>query len=1220
MFAAALCHGQSYTVEGLAGNGTAGYSGDGRRSSLAQLDSPGPVVLDTSGRLWFVDGQGARLRRIEADGTIRTAVSAPEGTTVTDVTAGLNNTIYYVLGANTIRSINGSGVDTVYAPAGTFSAIRAIAAEPTGTLLVADGLRIRRYATNGVTEVAVLPEAVTSVTAGPANKYCAVAGPTVYCGGGTSGASASPVVIAGTIVPGGRVVLDRWGDLYVSGERISKVIDNKLTQLIGLVDAGYSGDGGPSVSARVNGPTGMTVDPAGTLFFADTGNHRVRFLRPPFVGTISAVNPRDNIGEVWPKDLTLQWTTFLNAAQFDVLFGTSPDNLAVIGTSSSGSFALTQVPRDRTRYFWQVRTQFTPFPPVESPVFSFDTTTSASVPPLPITNASPPDFSFAHPLDVTLSWQGGGAELYEVLAGVDSTRLGRIGLTSETRLSLNGLPAETTIYWKVVAYNETGATESKPFQFTTGPRNGYPWMIDTLAGLPRPTADGTLATEAVLNYPRKPVVDSAGNRYFLNGDRTIRRIGTDGKLATTVTLTTGTFSALGGDRQSSILHFATPEYLSRVDLRTSVRTFLAGQITRRGFAGDGGPATLALFDGISSIAPDRRSNVYVADTNNNRVRIVTSNQQVRTFAGSGECVAGLPDPLPEKATDWPLCGPTRVAVMDSGAVLIHATGILLRVTPEGVATLIAGTGQPGYSGDQGPALGARIGPLSGLASDQAGSVYLLDSAAMTVRLIDPEGTITTWLGGRDTDGRAVGFAGDGGAGSAAKFQQPVGLVVDALGNVLIGDSRNHRIRQADPQGMVRTIAGTDTVLFERGPAASAWLYNPSDVAVDGGNNIFVVDALNNRIRRITQTRGFDTVAGGGTTGVGGSPSLSGSDARTLRLDLTAGSVLSFDQTGDLSFTTAPTAAVPESTTDLVMAIRPNSIVSSVLLSRISRPGGIARGRLGEVYVSDTLGHRILRINRDGSAAFIAGTGVAGVAGDGGPAAVAQVNFPRNLVFGPDSALYVAEQGRIRKIGTDGRIVTVAFETAQGMAFDPQGTLYVAAGRSIYLTGTDRRSPDTLTLLRIAGNQGGEQVPAAGFLNALAARITEPRGLAYTPQSELVFADAAENAVRRLSRNLPKTLSIVSGDNQIVNDRFVTPQALRVKVVGRTGVPVGGILVRFTAKVRDTTTNLQSLSTDANGEVAIFPTLTMKEADIRVIATVFGADNTVEFRVTGRTLE
>ena len=232
------------------------------------------------------------------------------------------------------------------------------------------------------------------------------------------------------------------------------------------------------------------------------------------------------------------------------------------------------------------------------------------------------------------------------------------------------------------------------------------------------------------------------------------------------------------------------------------------------------------------VAADALGNWYVADTANNRIRKVQPGGNLFTIAGNGNA-SYFGDGGP--ATKGSVNQPQGVAVDAAGNVYIADTlnHAVRKVTPDGVINTLAGTGNPGYSGDGGPANKARLSLPSAVAVDANGNVYVADTGNNQVRRIDPLGTITTV----DTGGALNG---------------PRGVAVDRAGNVYIADTGNHRVRRVSPGALVTTIAGNGACCYsgDGGLALDAMLNQPWAVAVDAGGNVYVADAANNSVRML----------------------------------------------------------------------------------------------------------------------------------------------------------------------------------------------------------------------------------------------------------------------------------------------------------------------------------------------------------------------------------
>ena len=288
-----------------------------------------------------------------------------------------------------------------------------------------------------------------------------------------------------------------------------------------------------------------------------------------------------------------------------------------------------------------------------------------------------------------------------------------------------------------------------------------------------------------------------------------------------------------------------------------------------GDGGDGRPASEAEFRFPRNVALDATGNVYVVDTRNHRIRRIDADGVVSTFAGTGED-GDEGDGGP--ASDAQLCFPAGAAADAAGNLYIADTWNhrIRKVDAEGVITTFAGTGGWGSGGDGGPASDARLAYPIGVAADATGNLYIADSWNHRVRKVNPDGEITTLAGtGRRGDG------GDTGPASRAQLAYPSGVAVDAVGNLYIADSWNHRLRKVDPDGEITTLAGTG----ERGDggdgglAVDAGLAYPSGVAAAATGSVyvatFVPESGNRRIRRIDAGGTISAFAGVGGSGYGG---------------------------------------------------------------------------------------------------------------------------------------------------------------------------------------------------------------------------------------------------------------------------------------------------------------------------------------------------------------
>ena len=293
-----------------------------------------------------------------------------------------------------------------------------------------------------------------------------------------------------------------------------------------------------------------------------------------------------------------------------------------------------------------------------------------------------------------------------------------------------------------------------------------------------------------------------------------------------------------------------------------------------GYSGDGGPATSAQINKPTGAAVDASGNIYIVDTLNNRIRKVdAATGIIQTVAGTGGAgYSGDGGP----ATSAEIKNPVGVAVDASGNIYIADTEnhrIRKVDAATGIIQTVAGTGVGGDSGDGGPATSAQLRKAQGVTVDASGNIYIADTLNQRIRKVDaPTGIIQTVAGTG-----VAGYSGDGGPATSAQIKNPAVVAVDASGNIYIGDTDNHRIRKVDPAtGIIQTVAGTGVAGYsgDGGPATSAQIKNPAVVAVDASGNIYIGDTDNHRIRKVDPATGIiQTVAGTGVAGYSGDGGL-----------------------------------------------------------------------------------------------------------------------------------------------------------------------------------------------------------------------------------------------------------------------------------------------------------------------------------------------------------
>lgn len=263
-----------------------------------------------------------------------------------------------------------------------------------------------------------------------------------------------------------------------------------------------------------------------------------------------------------------------------------------------------------------------------------------------------------------------------------------------------------------------------------------------------------------------------------------------------------------------------------------------------------GIGKLASFNRPSGVAVDGSGNIFVADAGNNLVRKITPDGTVSTLAGTVAAVD-----TSNTVTSQPLfSSPSGVAVDASGNVYVADAGNnrICVISPSGVTRTLAGKGSAGS--DDGPGSSATFNNPSGVAVDISGNVYVADLLNNVIRKVGPDGTTSTIAGNGDIGSKD-------GIDTAVRFYFPSSLAVDASGNVYVTDDINNLIRKIAPDGTVTTLAGSGRAGAQNGTGIMASFNDPSGITVDAFDNLYVADANNNLIRKITSGGVVSTVAG-----------------------------------------------------------------------------------------------------------------------------------------------------------------------------------------------------------------------------------------------------------------------------------------------------------------------------------------------------------------------
>jgi len=1222
----------SQIISTVAGNGSEGFSGDGGPATSAQLAEPQDVAVDSAGNFYIADMADQRIRKVGTDGTMSTVagtgvqgysgdggaataaqLSCPYGIAVDSagnlyIADSCNNRIRQVSTAGTITTIAGNGNccysgDGGLATSAQLNYPQAVAVDASGNLYIADtnDNRIRKVSTEGIiTTVAGNGSQGYSGDGGPAvsaqlrspnsaavdsagNIYVAdqgnnrvrridssgiittVAGNGQCCFGGDGG----PAVNANVGGLGG-VAVDAAGNIYLSvgsGATVRRVSTGGIIQTIGSDTAyGYSGDGGPATGAQLANPRGMAIDSQGRIYVADANENAVRLLQP--VAALPALSITKTHTTVVQGQAGATYTiTVSNGASAGPTIGTvtvtdtPPSVLTLVSmsgtgwTCSSGSCsrsdalspgssypAITATVNVAASTPYQVTNQASVSGGASAPASVSDVATAVGPPTVPVL-IYPENGATGASVTPGLSWSDAtGATSYDVYLGTSSTPPFALNTTA-TLYQPATLAANTVYYWYVVAKDAAGGSNSATWSFTTG-AGGTPavpaFVITTVAGgVPPPTP--VPATAASVGWTYGVATDAAGNLYFSSGlFASVFKVDASG----TLTRVAGTgrigYSGDGGPATSAQLSY--PEGLafdSQGNLYIAdsnngrIRQVSTGGIitTVAGGGpccslGDGGPATSAQLSGPQDVKVDAQGNLYIADSSGARIRKVSTTGVISTVAGNGNYGFSGDG---GSATSAQLFYPTSVALDAAGNIYIaDSQNYRVRmVSSVGVITTVAGNGTWGSSGDGGSATSAQLSNAQGVAVDGAGNLYIADSNNARVRKVSG-GTITTVAGG----GTCCSSLGDGGPATSANLDYPTGIVFDTAGNLYIADESHYSIRKVSTSQIITTVAGNGSAGYsgDGGLATSAQLGYPEGVAVDSAGNFYIADEGNNRIRKVGAGGIISTVAGTGSQGYSGD----GGPANAAQLSCPYGVAL--DSAGNLY--------VADTCNGLIRKVSTAGIITTVAgggsawgsagdgglatSAQMNYPQAVAVDASGNLYIADTYNNRVRKVSTAGIITTVAGNGNYANSGDGGPAVNAGLYFPNSVTVDSAGNIYVAGEGypySVRRIDSSGVITTVAgggpccnggngipainawLNSPGGVAVDAAGNLYIGSEGAISEVSTDGT-------INTIGGTGAYGYMGDGGL-ATSAQIAYPQGMAIDAQGRIYVADSSGGAIRLL---------------------------------------------------------------------------------------------------------
>jgi trimeric autotransporter adhesin len=699
-----------------------------------------------------------------------------------------------------------------------------------------------------------------------------------------AGGSPAPSAASATSVTlnlAGRMASDPSGNMYFSAlNSVFRLSGGTVTRIAGNGQPGYSGDSGPALAAQLNNPQGLAIDSAGDVYIADMQNNVVRYVAAA-TGTITTVAGNGTPGMDGDYGPPLQAQLQLPTA---------------VALDASGNLYICDSANNTIRL-------------VSSGVIT--------------------------------------PYLGDYIPGNTGTGTGTISMNTPTDIFFDN-------DWNLwIADYGNGLIR----EF------GNNSITSTVVGGGTVYTEGGFATASVLAGPHSVAVDAAGNVYIADSeDNRVRKV-------TTANL-------IGAD---------------------ALITTLAGA-NALGFSGDGGPANAAELNTPTAVGVDLSGNVYIVDLFNFRVRMVNSSGVITTVAGDGLLRFAGDGGAAQNAQ---MSGPSAVAVAPaSGTVFIADTNNqrIRQINSSGIISTIAGTGVPGFAGDGGAAASAQVAFPGAATTDASGNLYFADTGNQRVRKI-VSGTISTVAG----NGTA-GYSGDGGSATSANLNSPSALAFDSAGNLYIADYSNNVVRKVS-NGVISTYAGSGLQAYvgDGGRATAAGLNGPQGLAFDASGNLYIADSGNHVVRIVTPAGVISTFAGNGNLGDSG---------------------------------------------DGALAVN----------AQLANPYGVAVDALGDVFISDSGTSRVRMVTPAGLIVTVAGSGAAGYFGDGGPGSTAKLSNVEGIALDSQGDLYIADQGNnvIRLLQLVAPVPTIG--AAVGAATNLTGAIAPGEWMTIYGSGM---GPSTL---------------------------------------------------------------------------------------------------------------------------------------------------------------
>ncbi len=1105
-------------VTTLVGGGN-GYSDSVTGVAASRFNTPAGIVTDSAGNKFVTDHLNHTIRKIDSSGKVTLFAGLPGYTGTADgtgeaarfnqpnhitvdnadnlyVSDHLNHCIRKITSAGVVTTLAGlcgtSGSTDATGSSARFNRPVGVWADSSKNVFVADHYN---HTIRKITEAGVV-----TTLAGAAGVLGSVDGS----------------IGAAKFYNPHDVVIDSNGNIFVSDQlnyTIRKITPAGTVSVFAGLTAAAGSTNGTGSAARFNGSGGLAIDADDNIYVGDNTNHCIRKITPAavvstFAGTCGTPGYQNGTG---PNNTKFNYPAWLTMASNGSLYVTEHGNHTVRKITPGGLV-----------------------------------TTLAGDPGVPgCTNGTGSGALFKYPQGIAVSSNGSifVSEVYNynhtirkiTPAGVVTTFAGACGQSGSTDATgadaRFNQPAEISI-------DASDNLYVSDFQNHTIRKITPGRVVTTLAGVAGSagTADGNGAL-ARFSYPLGTTVDSNGDLYLAGYTSHIIRKITSAGLVTTVA---GIVDLSGSADSSSTARFNNPygidgdssgnlyvadekNHTIRKITSTGTVTTIAGSPGLTGST-DHTPASgaQARFGLVEGAAKDSAGNVFIADHSNHTIRKLATDGTVTTFAG----MAGLPGSTDGTGSAARFRGPAQIAIDSSDNIYVadYLNHTIRKIEANGDVTTLAGSaGYTGTTDDTGSA--ARFNNPHGIAVDSSGNVYVGDRYNHSIRKITSGGTVSTLAGLSGTSGTADG------AGTAARFNQPLGISVDSSGNLYVADWGNHTLRKVTSTGVVTTIAGSAGLAGSAdGSPVAAKFFRPHGMDMDSSNNLYIADNPSHTIRKVTPDGIVTTLAG--SAGLSGATNGVGSAAR-------------FYEPVDVAVGNADNLYIADNMNHCIRKVSPTGTVSTFAgtcgsagyldhatgtSAKFRNPVGIEADASNNLYVAEDQNHTIRKITTGGVVTTIAGAaGISGSSDSGAGGAVpARFNYPHGITMDDNGKLFIADNTNhtIRTMDDNGVIATFAGtagengstnNTGSAASFDFPQAVAKSSNGSLFVTDWTKHLIRKISPAAVVTTFAGTGSSGTADGTGTSASFNRPVGIYVNSSDEIYVVDHYNHCIRKITQ-------------------------------------------------------------------------------------------------------